>query len=125
MVLPVLAYDKDYEPDGLDGFTLAPFILSQTFTEKAALKLSESRWHGFWVVPISIAVNICSLALLLVTVTINTLAAVIALMTSHGKPWGRHHINTSHDALIYSGLSFARIFWAPFNPLKVPPAEEK
>ncbi len=109
--------DYSFEPDLLDGFSLAPFAGSQSLVGSFESYIAHSSWHGLWIVPLSSAVNLLASPLLIVASLVNTLSSFIACCFKKSA-WASHHISTAHDTLLYAGVSFIRIFAATYNPLR-------
>lgn len=120
MVSSPMFLEMEFEPDVLDSFSLVPFALSQVFTNAVEEPLSRSSWHGLWIMPISLALNVSAVSFLIVAAAVNLLTSAIAY-AGHKTRFGSHHLSTVHDALFYAGISLIRIFCAAYNPLKVLP----
>lgn len=112
--------EMEFEPDIIDYFSLTPFALSQVFTNAVEGPLSRSSWHGLWVMPISLALNISAVPLLIVAAAVNLLISAIAY-AGHKTRFGSHRLSLVHDTLFYAGISLIRSFSAAYNPLKVMP----
>ena len=102
---------KSIEPNWFDILTVSPFVLSQSLVEKEQSSLKKSRWHFLWIMPVSLITNAATSALLLVSTLVNVLAGALFCKS--------HQFTTAHDCLFYMGVSFVRLFWAPFNPLSI------